>query len=386
MKKPTQNQLNHLADKWLKGTITAEERELFDQWYELDSAEPLLWTGADESEDQLNTRLQLNFKTLRKVNQRKVKLLWKVAAAAVLVLSLSTTWYFITLTNEPHLEVEAIASNILPGTNTAVLTLANGTKINLDSLSESELTEQSGIKITKTVDGKLLYTSNNKPDKNAESLFNTIETPRGGQYEIRLPDGTKVWLNAASKLVYPLSFSLLKVRSIQLYGEAYFEVAKTNNRSPFVVHTSRQEIVVLGTHFNVNNYDEEVEAKTTLLEGLVQVTAGGSSKDDKMILKPGEQSILSMGRLRVQKVKAADFIDWKQGYFKFDNESLTSIMRRVSRWYNVEVSYADEGLKQQRFSGTVSRFKNIAELLEKLELTGPVKFRITGKQVNVMPD
>lgn len=384
MEKPAQDRLNDLADKWLKNTITPEERIMLDQWYEADPGEPLLWTGEDESETELSARLQEDFRKLQKTNRRKHTKTWSIAAAAMLVLSLSIAWYFITQNNH-KLNAVATKNNILPGANTAVLTLANGKKINLDSIANEGLIEEAGLKITKTSDGRLLYTSSHPDNGNSGSLWNTIETPRGGQYEIHLPDGTKVWLNAASKLVYPVSFKNVKERSIQLYGEAYFEVEKMKSGLPFTVHTHQQKITVLGTHFNVNCYEEEAEVKTTLLEGIVQVNVG-DQPNDKVILKPGEQSISSAGRLRVNKVKAVDYIDWKDGYFKFDNESLVSIMRRVSRWYNVSVRYEEETLKQQRFSGTVSRFKNIAELLEKLELTGPVRFSITGKQITVIPD
>nr|WP_121272966.1 FecR family protein [Pedobacter schmidteae] len=393
MKKPTNDQLNQLADKWLKGIIKPEERELLDKWYDTDSDEPLVWMGSDQSEEQLHTRLISNFNDQYRQRAKKRKLSWSISVAAMIIISLSVASYFLLKTKN-DLQVAVIENDISPGGNKAVLTLANGKRVTLNDANQQELLEQQGVKISKTADGKLVYmtctTCNEKTDK---QLFNTIETPRGGQYEIRLPDGTRVWLNAASKLIYPISFQTQKERRVQLFGEAYFEVAQQDRivkkhtepegKLPFVVQTDKQEVEVLGTHFNINSYSDEPDTRTTLLEGSVKVF----STQKSVLLKPNQQAILvTANQLLIKAVNAKESIAWKQDYFMFNKESLLSIMRKISRWYDVDVIYETEMLKSQRFSGTVSRFKNLAELLEKLELTGPVKFKITDKKIIVMPD
>lgn len=385
MREPDKARLKELADKWLKGTITSEERELLDSWYDLNGEEPVLWDGPDSTESELRGRLFANIQSNKanvKAGFRYQKL---IRIAAVLLLLLSVGTYFFNLRNKP-LAVPDITA-IQPGGNKAFLTLANGEKISLTDADNGALTNQAGIKISKTADGQLVYTACTSCAKDVESTaVNTIETPRGGQYQVHLPDGTRVWLNSSSKLVYSILLNTHQERKVQLTGEAYFEVAR-NDQRPFIVQTRVQELKVLGTHFNINSYIEEPYIRTTLLEGRVQVSLmekdASQQAKESVILKPGEQSLIAGKEIKVEKVNAGNTVDWINGYFVFNKESLESIMRKISRWYDVDVSYENEAARQQVFSGTVSRFKNISELLEKLELTGPVKFTIKGKQVKV---
>jgi len=385
MKEPDKAQLKELADKWLKGTITFEERELLDSWYDLNGDEPVLWDGPDSTESELRTRLFANIQHKKAGVNVIFRYRSLIRIAAVLLLLLSVGIYFFPFGNKP-VAISGVAE-IQPGGNKAFLTLANGEKISLTDADNGALTDQAGIKISKTAEGQLIYTAcASCATGTGKTAFNTIETPRGGQYQVRLPDGTRVWLNSSSKLVYSILLNTQQERKVQLTGEAYFEVVKNDHR-PFIVQTRMQELKVLGTHFNINSYIEEPYVRTTLLEGRVQVSlmekAASQSPKESVILKPGEQSLIAGKEIKVEKVNAGNTVDWINGYFVFNKESLESIMRKISRWYDVDVIYQNESARQQLFSGTVSRFKNISELLEKLELTGPVKFTIKDKQVKV---
>lgn len=229
-------------------------------------------------------------------------------------------------------------------------------------------------------------------------MYNTIATPKGGQYQVRLPDGSKVWLNAASSLKYLASFSAWNERKVELSGEAYFEVAKDKDH-PFVVKTENQEVIVLGTHFNINSYKDEPATKTTLLEGSVRVSLLGTTstastinttqkiskgKPAEIILKPGEQATLIGNNIRVSPQNAEDAIAWKDGYFMFNNESLESVMRKISRWYNLDVVFADASIKNQTFYGRMSRFSKVSQVLKSLALTREVKFELKDNTIHVL--
>ena len=305
------------------------------------------------------------------------------------------------------------ANDIAPGRNTATLTLANGEVITLD-------TNRNSVVIADSVKTFTMLTAS---------------TPRGGTYRVTLPDGTNVWLNAASTLTFPSEFTG-KERIVELTGEAYFEVATSysarelstseqelssserkklsssgralstsgralstsemaasysslrgrRTRQSFLVRTAGQEISVLGTHFNVNAYEEEGNVKTTLLEGSVRVTSTGKSPDSKkqgsVLLKPNQQSVLTAGAINVFPADVEETVAWKNGYFRFNNEPIQSIMLKLSRWYTIEVSYGNEA-PTTGFYGTISRSKNISEVLEMLEQTKGVHFKIEGRRVTV---
>jgi ferric-dicitrate binding protein FerR (iron transport regulator) len=192
-----------------------------------------------------------------------------------------------------------------------------------------------------------------------------------------LPDGSKVFLNAASSLTYPISFVALRERRVELKGEAYFEVAKDKNH-PFIVKTQNQEIKVLGTHFNINSYADEPLTKTTLVEGSVLVKASGIQQ----ILKPGSQAINGYDGLRIVEANMDEVLAWKNGYFMFDSESIESVMRKISRWYNIDVAFKGN-VSKDKFGGTVSRFANVSQVLRKLEYTNKVHFIIEEGRITV---
>ncbi|HEY0176147.1 MAG TPA: FecR domain-containing protein, partial [Pedobacter sp.] len=268
-----------------------------------------------------------------------------------------------------------------PGGNKAVLTLADGSKISLTDAVNGALAEQAGITVNKTKDGQLIYTVSKIRPGTDSAAYNTIETPKGGQYQVILPDGTSVWLNAASSLRYPAFFTGNE-RKVQLEGEAYFEVAK-NPAMPFRIVSKGQVAEVLGTHFNINSYQDEPGIKTTLLEGSVRVL--NSRSHTAVLLKPGQQSNTAIdGTTTLRNVNPEQYVAWKSGKFIFADANIESIMRQVSRWYNVEIEYKGD-ISKEKFGGRASRFTNVSELLEILELTDQVHFDIHGRRIIVMP-
>jgi len=311
---------------------------------------------------------------------RKLKVLparnwyWsKIAAAAVILITLSVGVFYYSSIQD--VKSDKLATDIAPGGNKAVLTLANGKKIVLSDAKNGKLAADSGVSVTKLADGKIIYAL--ESGKVANSAFNSIETPRGGQYQVILPDGSKVFLNAASSLTYPASFAALKERRVELKGEAYFEVAK-DKKHPFIVKTENQEIKVLGTHFNINSYTDEPLTKTTLIEGSVLVSASGAQE----LLKPGYQAVNGRGGLRVVEANMDEVMAWKNGYFMFDGENIESVMRKISRWYNVDVVFKGE-VSKDKFGGTVSRFTKVSQVLRKLAYTDKVHFIIEERRIIV---
>ncbi|RZL44345.1 MAG: FecR family protein, partial [Pedobacter sp.] len=236
------------------------------------------------------------------------------------------------------------------------------------------------IKITKAADGRLVYSIADQVQNDGKILFNTIETPKGGQYQINLPDGSLVWLNAASKLTFPTRF-IGSERKVNLSGEGYFEITK-NKKMPFKVVTALQEVEVLGTHFNINSYTDEANTKTTLVEGSVKVKL--LNEQQSSVLKPGEQAVNTSNKLKIDEVDVEAVIAWKNGYFRFDDEELESIMHKVERWYNVDVVYNNEKMKSEKLGGITTRFSEVGDLLKMLELTGKVKFKIERQKILVL--
>jgi hypothetical protein len=309
----------------------------------------------------------------------KKKTFWRpaVAAAAVITLVTGVALHYYRA-NKPEINNTIVKRNeIKPGSNKAVLTLANGQKISLTDASNGQIAVQANVKITKTATGQIIY---ELPvgDSTEKPVYNTIEAPTGGQWQVVLPDHSKVWLNALSSLSYPTSFTGNE-RSVRLKGEAYFEIAH-NEKMPFRVISKQQTVEVLGTHFDIMAYDDEAIMRTTLLEGSVKITNGGSSR----ILVPGEQAQVSDELLKITKdVDLEDVMAWKNGYFKF-NESLSSIMRKVARWYDVEIAYANNVDPSLHFGGKISRYKNLSSTLKIMELTGNIHFKVAGRRVTVM--
>lgn len=313
---------------------------------------------------------------------------WGLAAASVIIAALGIGKFLISHEAKNTGQKQALnrRHDILPGSNKAILTLANGTKISLTDIKNGAVASQRNVRIIKLANGQLKYsfqltdTSEQLASKTIPAVaiqYNTIETPRGGQFQIDLPDGTHVWLNAMSSIRFPLNFSSLKERRVELTGEAYFEVVH-NKDLPFRVVTTSQTVEDLGTLFDVNAYSDEKRTKTTLLRGSVKLTAGNNS----VVLIPGQQAETGQS-ITVHEADVEAAIAWKNGYFKFDDEKLEDIMRQLGRWYNINVVYQDESVRSETFGVLTTRFANISSLLNMLEQTGNVKFRISGSTVTI---
>lgn len=307
----------------------------------------------------------------------------RVAAAAAILAVLSFGGYFLIRNTKQNALVVSAKNDIAPGKNSATLTLANGKQIVLNNAVNGQLASESGITISKSAQGELIYKADPAKENavNAGQL-NTLETFKGEQYQVILPDGSHVWLNAASVLKYPVAFSR-KERLVELTGEGYFEVAHQKSR-PFRVKTAQQIVEVLGTHFNINAYQDEPVSRATLLEGSVRVTTPALERSaaGSLMLKPGEQSVLVGNQVNIVEANMEETIAWKNGYFMFESEKITSVMRKIARWYNVEVVYEGE-VSSDQFGGTVSRFEKVSQVLKKLELTDKVHFKIEGRRVIV---
>jgi len=307
------------------------------------------------------------------------------AAAAVIIGILFTGAYFLfkSASSPQVAKADKLTSNknneIHPGKNTAILTLSDGTTVILDDAQKGTVSTQGNTKILKLDNGILSYNASNK-GKVKEVLYNTISTPKGGQYQLVLSDGSKVWLNAASSLKFPAAFTG-KERKVELLGEAYFEVAK-NESMPFKVEADGMEVEVLGTHFNINSYDDESIVRTTLLEGSVKINGTKS----KSFLKPGQQAKLDRdGDIRiVNDADVDEAVAWKEGRFQFNRADIHEVMRQIARWYNVNIEY--KGIISSHFGGTISRDVNLSQVLKMLQLTGEVKFHVEDRKVVVIPN
>lgn len=304
---------------------------------------------------------------------------WSAAAAAVLLIGLTALFFYNKqAVKTPVAKYKAPVHQVKPGGNKAVLTLADGTEITLDSTGNGAIANQGNMQVIKLDSGQLAYNMGKGP-KDGIVSYNTLTTPRGGQFQIILPDGTKVWLNAASSLRYPTAFTG-KERNVQLTGEAYFEVAKKNGM-PFTVGVKDMQVRVLGTHFNIMAYQDESAIRTTLLEGAVRVQHGTK----EMQLTPGQQAQLrpsgEMALLR--DVDLEETVAWKNGYFQFERESLMGVMRQISRWYDAEISYQGK-VPDREFGGKIKRSSSIDEVLKILELSN-VHFRLEDKKITVIP-
>ncbi|MDE1191798.1 MAG: DUF4974 domain-containing protein [Arachidicoccus sp.] len=306
---------------------------------------------------------------------RKKKVIRGIAIAASMLICIGIG---LLITRPNQKTVSKVLEHIQdasPGTNTATLTLANGEKIILADSLQGSLASEAGVIISKTKSGEIVYKSDTLAIKDAAISYNILNTAKHEQFQIILPDGTHVWLNAQSSLKYPVTFSGQK-RIVELTGEGYFEVAK-NASMPFTVITKNQQVTVLGTHFNIKSYEDEENIRTTLLEGSVNV----ASQTGNTILSPNEQSINTNGNIKIKKIDPEPVIAWKNGYFMFDSENLGSIMRALSRWYNVEVVFTNPLLAQQIFDGSITRFVNISEVLSMLKEAGEFNYKIEGNKV-----
>lgn len=378
---------------YLRGDLSGKEQEELRRWIERNEDNRLLFNRINDP--------RLMAEALEKMDQmdeegvwRKIELERKLptagrwfsgwiryAAMILLATGVGAYFFFFNRTDAPDNDFSSTAQYVLendiqPGTDGAILTLSDGSKIVLDSAGNGVLFQEGSAKIIKQADGALVYKT--EKGKAEEVLFNTLSTDRGKQFYVQLPDGTRAWLNSYSSLYYPMQFTG-KERRVTVTGEAYFEVAR-NADMPFIVVANGQEILALGTSFNINAYHDEGAVKTTLASGSVKVSSAVSA----VTLKPGQQSILSSnGNMQVQEADVSRVIAWKNGYFSFVNADIKQIMRQLSRWYDVDVVYEGETPKVQ-FSGEIGRSLTLGQLLDILNETR-IRYRLENKRLIIMP-
>jgi len=388
---PKNSSIQPLFAKYVKGETSAEETTLFfdriaEKEYDAEvisllDAEIEDTAFADEYDPAWENTLhkiksQLAEIPVVSVTKRSIPLWSRMAAiAGVAAVLVAFGIYLLTGPERKADYTHLTANDIAPGKMGATLTLANGKKISLNGAANGEIAKESGLSISKTADGQVIYQV--KAGQSNSNALNTLTTAIGETYIITLPDQTKVWLNAASSLTYNPALTVNGLRKVKLSGEGYFEVAKDKNH-PFIVESGTQSIEVLGTHFNVNAYPDESAYRTTLLEGSVKVQDKGQTR----LLQPGNQAANSHGNINLSRVDPEFAVAWKSNNFVFDRLDIKEIMQMIARWYNVEIIYKEE-IPAGIFWGSVSRFDNISKVLIPLEATGDVHFKIEGRKIYV---
>lgn len=367
-----------LLEKYRRGETNAEENALLECWY-LSEAEGSPVFAEEIDYAQKEEEIWLKIQQDRKLSVKRNKLWPKVAVgiAAAVATVVFGIWIFNDksgVTNQMEGEM-AYEHDAEPGKNTALLTLANGKTIQLNEAKNGVVIDAAHLKYS---DGTAVVS---ELDNIGPQQTFTASTPRGGTYQVILPDGTKVWLNAASMLKFPTSFSGKDSRTVELAGEAYFEVSK-DKAHPFVVVSKGQVVRVLGTHFNVNTYGDDGNIKTTLLEGSVNVA---DMANRNLVLKPNQQAVLPFAEnnkaIVVKQVNAEDIVAWKNGQFLFNEQSLSSILRQLERWYDVDVDYST--VPDTRYDGAISRNVKLSKVLEMLEQTGNLKLKMEKNIIKV---
>ena len=380
-----------LTEKWIAGTITPEERTRLFEWYDrFDDTQAII------AEEQTALFGRLKQEMLEEIRRKikppaRIRRLARVSVAAAVLLLLATGGWLalhsrttVSLAGAPLAKNTPKVSDIAPGSEKAILTLADGSTVTLDSAGTGSLTKQGDVEVIKRQGGQLQYASTN-PGANppASVAYNILSTPRGGEYRLKLQDGTNVWLNAASSIRYPTAFAG-RERKVEITGEAYFEIAK-NADMPFRVSVNDPvtggkptEIEVLGTDFNVNAYRDETELRTTLIDGSIKVSNGYGAA---VTLKPSQQALVSPGKdIRTTPLENAEqIIAWKNGSFAFDDADIPTIMRQISRWYDVDVQFEGK-TPADHFTGTFPRTTSLAAVLQILHTSG-VRFMAENKKI-----
>lgn len=372
--------------EWLKTAPVADVKAILEE-YNINISENLSFAGEVDLNLIANIEAALDQYELGKKrgNDNDKIISWRgfyMVAAAVLIVFISgiAAWFALrnpkdnTIANAPP---QQLKNKAVPGGNKAILTLSDGSTIILDDAKNGKVAQQGGTQIAKSANGQLVYKAlDGKP---SEVVFNTLTTPRGGQFKLTLPDGSEVWLNAASSIKYPTAF-IGNERKVEISGEAYFEIAH-NAAMPFKVSVNGMVVKVLGTHFNINAYNDEASIKTTLLEGRVSLTKGSNAA----ILNPGQQAQLgNNGNIKViNHVDLDQVVAWKNGYFSFNRSNLQTVMRQLARWYDVEIDYEGK-IPERQFGGKIDRNSDLSEVLKILE-ESKIHFSIEEKKIIVRP-
>jgi len=402
MNAPRFEAIAYLLKKQLNGDLSTDEKVELDKWLsespdnqallnrllnpeQLKSDLKVFYSAKENILQKLRNRIPLSAlkDTPQKTTVRKISFLhyriMKYAALLILLIGIGSLIWLKTRTTENTItQIQPVKNMIRPGTNKAVLTLGNGSKIILDESRQGVIAQEEGTNIS-VKDNQLSYQAKNET---GSDVLNTMSTPRGGQFRLVLQDGTAVWLNAQSSITYPVRFTE-KERKVSITGEVYFEVAKDPAR-PFIVDLqSRATIEVLGTHFNVNAYEEESSMNTTLLEGSVVIR----NEKNKHVLKPNQQARLggdaSIRLVELGKSSLNEVMAWKNGAFYFEEADIKTVMKQLARWYDFEIVYTGE--IKEKFHLDIQRSTSIENVFRILEETRGVHFRIEGKKIIAMP-
>lgn len=376
-----QQEAKALLDRYNSGNCTPEERAMVESWFLTLKDE-----GSPASPEKISKVSQEVWEAIKPATEHQVITrqfpLWRriaVAASITLMVSIGALLYFNRHTNHNSQE-NVVKNDVAPGKQGATLTLANGKKIRLTEAVNGKLAQEAGVTITKSANGQLVYEI--KGNAGEENIVNTLSTSNGETYQVRLPDGSAVWLNSASSLTYSANLITDGKRRVTLSGEGYFEVAK-DKVHPFIVATGAQEVEVLGTHFNVNSYADEPAVATTLLEGLVKVSSPLRGREQTQILKPGFQVLNNGTNLRVQEADTEATIDWKEGDFNLEGLDFKVAMRKIARWYDVELIYDANLPDGIQTGGWISRNSKLSSILKLIEKSKQVHFKVEGRKVYV---
>jgi transmembrane sensor len=385
--------ISRLIASYMKGALTEMEQKELDAWLSVSqdhrrlleelsieshlNKELVYFSGANKNSVWNKVQNELADQDVQ-VNYVNRKLWMRIAVAAAIAIVMFGTglfYYNLNVKQEQFARV-AYKNDIAPGKSGATLTLANGKKIRLEEAVNGKLAEEAGVLITKSANGQLVYEINGS--SGMFNKINTLSTAKGETYHVRLPDGSVVWLNAASSLTYAANLNSHGKRRVKLEGEGYFEVAK-DKAHPFVVEGNGQEVEVLGTHFNVNAYRDETAIATTLLEGSVKVI----TKNLQQILKPGQQALNTGSVITVSEVNTENITAWKDGGFALSGEDFKTAMNKIARWYDVEVIYDSSVPDELEAGGWISRNNKLGAVLKLIESSGQVRFKIEGRKIYV---
>lgn len=383
----TEEQYLSLCEKYLKGNCSPEEELLIKNYQDKAGLTDDLWNKSTKG-DEDHIRLLLRNKLQKSIHQQKIPVInryrWQFAAAAAVLLFISISLFFISLNRVKPVSyiakrTKVIENDIPPGSNRAVLTLSNGKQIVLDNAANGVLSKQGSVAISKSGNGLIIKNDGENNEQLKGNALTTITIPRGGKYDVVLPDGTKVWLNSSSSLTFPITFTGIE-RKVTLIGEAYFEVAK-NKRMPFKINVNDKQVVeVLGTHFNISAYADENNITTTLLEGAVKI----NYNNKYTFIKPGQMAVNDLKQdMKVKPADVDEIMAWKNGMFIFNNENIQNMMKKISRWYDVDVVFKGD-MNDVNFTGNYSRSKSLSSLVKNIEILDKVHFVIEGRRVTII--
>jgi len=368
-----ENEIKVLLQKYQAGQCTETEAAFLENWFAQWNKE----LPIDLSPDQLAAELQAISGNIPLFRKTTVRPLWlRIAAAASVLVFLSVGLYFFLHRQTARQTAQNQAQDIGPGSNKLILTLGNGKKIDLTTAKNGQIAVQGQTAIRKVSNGQVVYTASAAALPDVQ--YNTVSAPAGATGALTLADGTKVWLNAASSITFPTIFTGKK-RAVKITGEVIIKPAHDPGM-PFYASVRNQVTRDIGTEFDINAYDDEPVIKTTLIEGSIQVNAANHS----IVLKPGQQSLVSAGKFQVEEGNVSYATAWRDGYIRCGGEDIHAIMRKLARWYNVDVIYEGK-ISSDGFYGTISRYKNISQALHLLSYSNQVHFKVEGRRVTVTP-